>query len=596
MPLTLLLACNLSHALAPPRSGEIEAMQANGTLTQAIANAKELGNYMMHPSLVTKARAKLGIIDPPIQGNVGQFAPWSGISVLPMPSIGNRKILVLLIDFSDAAHTTNQTAASVESVYFGAGHLPNCPYESVANYYRRSSYNQLNLSGVVVNWYRAPQPRSYYEALGYNGKINLVNEALVAASLQRIDIAQFDTDGNGVIDALVVKWLGATSSWAGFWWPSVINLGSNLTFSGLKVGLVIWTTFGDMYGSPQLANAFEGTYIDIHEMGHVLGLPDYYDANRLVAPNGGLGGFDMMDSNFGDHNAVSKFMLGWIDPPVARVAGVFNLKLYPSATHPDAVIVAPDPLLGTDSGEFYLIQFRKWGIGNDPMLGFVNVNQLQDGLAIWHVDARRDPNYGYLTHNNSEGDHKFLKILESDGLERIEQGYNFSPTILFRNGQVLSGNSLPNNNTYSGQATNFTVDQISIGASAANFRLQIFGNRPVCFLDVNNDQKTNLTRNGLITYRHLKNISGLELIAGTGNSVNPTVEATKVGLRVGRATWDFTGSNQSKPEVDGLILLRLMLGFNDANLLQGITIPPAATLTTAASIRGNINSQCNTNY
>jgi len=51
-------------------------------------------------------------------------------------------------------------------------------------------------------------------------------------------------------------------------------------------------------------------------MGHVLGLPDYYDYNTTIGPQGGVGGFDMMDGNWLDHNTFSKYMLDWTTPIV----------------------------------------------------------------------------------------------------------------------------------------------------------------------------------------------------------------------------------------------------------------------------------------
>jgi len=51
----------------------------------------------------------------------------------------------------------------------------------------------------------------------------------------------------------------------------------------------------------------------IHETGHALGLPDYYDYDDKVGPRGGVGGLDMMDNNWGDHNPFSKWLLGWLE-------------------------------------------------------------------------------------------------------------------------------------------------------------------------------------------------------------------------------------------------------------------------------------------
>ena len=53
--------------------------------------------------------------------------------------------------------------------------------------------------------------------------------------------------------------------------------------------------------------------IYIHETGHLLGLSDYYNTEKkkqgyYYQPTGF---FDLMDSNQGDHTALSKYLLNW---------------------------------------------------------------------------------------------------------------------------------------------------------------------------------------------------------------------------------------------------------------------------------------------
>jgi hypothetical protein len=304
----------------------------------------------------------------------------------------------------------------------------------------------------------------------------------------------------------------------------------------------------------------------------------------------------MMDSNFGDHNAVSKFMLGWISPPVAKLAGIYQFEFSPSAINPNGLIIAPDPLLGTDSGEFYLIQFRKWGLANDPVDG-IGAWRLLDGFAIWHVDATRSAS-GHINSNNSVSGHKFIKLMEASAVQQIElgNGYRFAPDVLYRDGATLSDTSNPNNRNYVGSQVNFSIDQIQILDSSAKFRLQIFGSRPKCYLDVNNDQKINLTQDGLIIARHLQGQTSTSLIKGTTVAANQEEFAIQTKLNVGRPTWDLTGGNLGRADIEGLILLRLMLGIDNTNLLRGITLPADSTVRTPAAIRNFINTHCGSNF
>ena len=101
------------------------------------------------------------------------------------------------------------------------------PYESLKNYYQRSSYNQLTINGDVYGWYRAAQPRSYYMNLGKTqGRDALINEILLAYNSQ-INFANYDSNGNGKIDALFIKWAGSDTGWSTFWWASMSGVSSH---------------------------------------------------------------------------------------------------------------------------------------------------------------------------------------------------------------------------------------------------------------------------------------------------------------------------------------------------------------------------------
>ena len=120
----------------------------------------------------------------------------------------------------------------------------------------------------------------------------------------------------------------------------------------------------------------------MHETGHILGLPDYYDYDGSIGPKGGLGGWDMMDYNWGDHNAFSKYLLGWIDPVVIS-SGTHQIILPPSGTtsSDNTVLIMPNAV--PDSfGEFFLVQYREPGTGNDPLKTGLN-----KAVWIWHVDS-----------------------------------------------------------------------------------------------------------------------------------------------------------------------------------------------------------------
>lgn len=67
-------------------------------------------------------------------------------------------------------------------------------------------------------------------------------------------------------------------------------------------------------------------------------------------------------------------------------------------------------------------------------------------------------------------------------------------------------------------------------------------------------------------------------------------------LGTGTCNLDVDGNGARQPFVDGIILVRRMLGVADVNLLNGITLPGTSPFTTAAQIRANVNAKCGTTF
>ena len=206
--------------------------------------------------------------------------------------------------------------------YSGVGNATNYPYESLRTYYQRSSYGKLNITGNVLGWYRAKNNRDYY-----TDHADWVIEEAIAAYAGSHDFTQYDNNGDGVIDYFCTYWTGPIGAWASFWWAWMDSSSPdpNYRIQGKALGGFSWEWEGD------------DPLVIIHETGHALGLPDYYDYDDTVGPRGGVGGLDMMDYNWGDHNCFSKWILDWIQPTVvSSIADARTIALNPSATAADA--------------------------------------------------------------------------------------------------------------------------------------------------------------------------------------------------------------------------------------------------------------------
>ncbi|OGP73777.1 MAG: hypothetical protein A2V86_01375 [Deltaproteobacteria bacterium RBG_16_49_23] len=468
--LLLLVFCNLSLALEPPTKEQLEEYKRDGSLGSRIAEAKGLGNHLPSQSAVARAQYKLKRISLQMQGmssqEIGQaLAPppaWQG-----MPTSGPVKVLALLIAFQDTPQIVSDTQASVNSKLFVDGE-GSPPYESLRNFYRRSSYNQLEIQGNALGWYTTPYPRSNVVETT-QGRQNLIKEALNYYEALGHDFAQYDNDSDGIIDYLIVIWTGSHGAWSSFWWGYKTWFGdSTFRLDGKRLGDYSWQW--ESYNYP--SGAFDPKVV-IHETGHALGLPDYYDYDDAVGPDGGVGDLDMMDGNKGDHNCFSKFLLDWISPQ-AYGLGTHAVMLNSSGTSQDAIVVMPGAVQGNPFGEFFMIQNRN-RVGNDtPFPG--------DGLLIWHVDARLNAGGTNFLYDNSDTEHKLLRLMEADGLEEIEFGNGIGDAgDYFVAGKTFGPNTSPNSNRYDGGLTGLLVDNISTPGATMSFNVSFPGG---LFIDV----------------------------------------------------------------------------------------------------------------
>ena len=189
----------------------------------------------------------------------------------------------------------------------------------------------------------------------------------------------------------------------------------------------------------------------IHETGHSLGLPDYYDYDGSQGPDGGVGGLDQMDGNWGDHNCFSKYVLGWVAPTIA-FTNLNDEPLDKSYATPDAVVFMPgfDPV--SPWSEYFMAQNR--------FRSGVDQTYPANGMLLWHVDARVDE-WGGFNWDNSYAAHKLLRLMEADGLEQIENGGSANAGDYYQTGKALSPTSTPNSNKYDGSNPGITCNDFS---------------------------------------------------------------------------------------------------------------------------------------
>jgi hypothetical protein len=125
--LAMLLVSVLSFAMQPPSPGEVEELKRSGKWSERLKRAEDLGNHRIKSSLLNRAIAKARQEVLLQQGYSQETAEQMVVLPTPppadqgMPTTGNVKMFVLLIDFSD--YPAYNSSAQINSAIFGDGSL-----------------------------------------------------------------------------------------------------------------------------------------------------------------------------------------------------------------------------------------------------------------------------------------------------------------------------------------------------------------------------------------------------------------------------------------------------------------------------------------
>jgi M6 family metalloprotease-like protein len=330
----------------------------------------------------------------------------------------NPAVLVIPVEFSDMTATRNNySIAKLEKVFNGG--IGDTDYYSVHDYFYQSSYGQLDLDITVWDeWIRPTYKSSYYAKQKDNtgdliGDQMVLNEAL--AKLEgRLDLSKFDSDDNGVIDAVVLVTTVQINSnndfnWAFRYYNTYTNeQGSPYIYDKVFAKDYLWIPYSFLHESFNSQGNLYYTdtsvmnpYTFIHEFSHVLGADDYYDTAGKTDP---LNCYDVMDSMVGDHNPYTKFNYGWLTSSRLVVAdSQITLTLEDFSKNGDTIIIANnwDEKLGVYQEYFLLMYYTNNGL-NGGEYGYFN----EEGILVYHVNASlyeeiRDGKTHYTIYNNN---------------------------------------------------------------------------------------------------------------------------------------------------------------------------------------------------
>jgi len=237
------------------------------------------------------------------------------------------RVAVILIDFPDVpADRVKHSPTYYRELLFSRGVHPT---GSVADFLDASSRGRLDFQGEIRGWYRASQVRDAYTGglagVGYypNNSQRLAEEAIALADWD-INFSLLDNDGlddipdsgddDELIDGILI--IHAESG----------REGGNL--SPAEFTSIHWRTKTDVpvdgvFGRYFTLNPEDGTIgIFLHELGHLMGLPDLYPTRPSTQGSSfGLGIWSLMAGGLNtaggiypvDFDAWSKHRLGFVN-------------------------------------------------------------------------------------------------------------------------------------------------------------------------------------------------------------------------------------------------------------------------------------------
>ncbi|MBD2682911.1 MULTISPECIES: M6 family metalloprotease domain-containing protein [Nostoc] len=323
------------------------------------------------------------------------------------PVVGTRRALVLLVDFSDNKATQNQKHYA--DMLFSSS---NDGTVSLKDFYWEASYHKLTVTGEVSGqggatngWYRAPRPYSYYTNNDFGTGFYPQNsqklvEDLVDLADPFVNFANYDNDGDGIVDALFI-----------------VHAGSGAEVTGDKNN--IWSHKWEI--SPKTVDGVKVQSYSIepedgkigvfcHELGHVFGLPDLYDTDYSSS---GTGDWDLMAAGSWNNGgqtpahptAYCKVKLGWVKP-VTIFNSQQNVTIKPYATNDGQIYKLP--IKEINSKEYFLLSNRQKKGFDGYLLG--------EGLIIEHIDENKT--------GNTNDTHYLVDIEQCDGKLDLNKGAN----------------------------------------------------------------------------------------------------------------------------------------------------------------------------
>ena len=386
-----------------------------------------------------------------------------------IPSTGNVELAVIPIGFSDRHY--DGVSDLLEKAFNGTEE--DTGWNSLRSFYEKSSYGKLHLHATFFPTYETGL--AWDENADYFYYQRMIGDVI---SFGGYDLdARFDSDSDGFLDCVYFIYLAPWRECDELspWWAYTDRdiqimqiLSDDPTEMPPQLGACVWMSiefFDELY------SVFEGTErkistgVLIHETGHALGLPDYYDVNGSYP---GVGFLNTMGGTHGDHDPFSKAILGWTDPTFVLTSYSEKI-LTPFEASGDTILITKSDAKTLFDEAFVFCFFTPTGVFEKDA-GKQGVFS-KSGVLIYHISAKlRAPMNGSIPniylHNNSEPPF-LIRVCEADANNSIDRTGLTSNEDLFSEGATFSPK------WDDGSSAGFTLRVLSVSESQATLSIII---------------------------------------------------------------------------------------------------------------------------
>jgi len=411
------------------------------------------------------------------------------VKILSRPSFdanlttGEIRGLVILVEFPDVAFKTSTRQDDYQKFMNEEGYSENGMRWSVRDYYISNSMGAFVPTFDVAAPVTLPNNRAYYGTQQYaNEAFTDAINALVARG--DIDFSKYDNDGDRYVDFVYMIYAGVGSAdtdvsdaiWPQSFWADPIRVAGSGWHNALYVSHYACSNeiSGTAYMYNKNTTTLAGMGMFVHEFGHVLGLPDFYDTQDADNKNT-PGVWDLMD--MGEYNSYSgyyslpgtapprltafeRYSIGWLTPRVlAKENGEITIR---GIDQNDAVFIPTD-----DPDDYFVLDYRAKYDTIAPLPS--------SGLLVWRVHF--DSTAWYQNTVNLGDNHMFW-------LFRADGSPTFNQNSLSLEDKLLKGDPFPGYKkvmdfegfvTYAGDSLGLKISEIAESDSAVTFRVKWAG-------------------------------------------------------------------------------------------------------------------------